>query len=200
MSSIPASLIEAVRDQRAILFLGAGASQGAIHPSNETVPTGESLRDMISEKFLAGQLKSKPLMAVAALAANEVGLSCFQKFIHDILEPFWPGRHHLLLPTFRWKALVTTNYDLIVERAYQQVSSSLQTIVKTVKDGDSFDARMSAATHPVGYYKLHGCIESYTDETIPLILSNEQYNSYKKTALVSTVGFVISDTNIALFL
>jgi hypothetical protein len=84
-----------------------------------------------------------------------------------------------LIPQFRWKAIATTNFDLIVERTYAAVPNALQKLVKSVKDGDLFDHRMNETTHPVGFYKLHGCIESYTDEAIPLILSNVQYASYE---------------------
>jgi hypothetical protein len=41
MADFPPSLIDAVKDQRAILFLGAGASHGALHPENESVPLGD---------------------------------------------------------------------------------------------------------------------------------------------------------------
>lgn len=52
--------------------------------------------------------------------------------------------------------------------------------MKTVKDGDHFDIRMNHETNPVGFYKLHGCIDHYTDTEIPLILGNEQYASYEE--------------------
>jgi tetratricopeptide (TPR) repeat protein len=54
----------------------------------------------------------------------------------------------------------------------------VQTIVKSVKDGDLFDTRMNEVSDPVGFYKLHGCIDSYVDAEIPLILGQEQYASY----------------------
>ena len=34
---------------------------------------------------------------------------------------------------------------------------------------------MNETLDPLGLYKLHGCIDYYTDESIPLILSTEQY-------------------------
>lgn len=54
---LPPSLVTAVQEQRAILFLGAGAAIGAQHPKNLPIPLGDELRDKISEKFLGGQLK-----------------------------------------------------------------------------------------------------------------------------------------------
>jgi hypothetical protein len=175
---LPPALVEAVKDQRVVLFLGSGASHGAKHPQGKAIPLGDNLRDLICDRFLGGALISKPLTVVAAMAANEAGFVPFQKFIYDLLEPFQPAAHHLLLPTFRWRAIATTNVDLIVERAYT-ATSALQKIVRTVKDGDLFDQRLNEVPNPLGYYKLHGCIESYTDAAIPLILSTEQYASYE---------------------
>lgn len=179
MMELPSVLLEAMKDQRAVLFLGAGASYDAKHPSGNKIPSGDKLRDIICDQFFSGKMKEKSLTAASSMAANEVGYVPFQKFIHDLFEPFRPTDFHLLIPQFRWKAIATTNFDLIVERAYEAAPDPLQTLVKTVKDGDNFDHRMSAETHPVGMYKLHGCIASYTDEAIPLILGNEQYASYE---------------------
>jgi tetratricopeptide (TPR) repeat protein len=178
MVDLPAALIDAVRDQQAVLFFGAGANFGATHPDGEKIPVGDGLRNLICDKYFGGSMKSKSLMSVSAFAANEVGLIAFQKYIRDLLEPFGPASYHELLPTFRWKAIATTNYDLIVERAYANAASPLQQLIQSFKDNDGFGMRMHSASYPLGYYKLHGCIDHYTDDSIPLILSNEQYASY----------------------
>jgi SIR2-like domain len=176
--ALPPSLVSAVQEQRAILFLGSGASLGAIHPRRDAIPVGEQLRDRICDQFLGGALKDRALTAVAAMAASEVGLTHLQKYIRDVFIDFDPADFHLLIPTFRWRAIATTNFDLIIERAYEKSRGSIQTLVKSVKDGDLFDTRMNEISDPVGFLKLHGCIDHYTDETIPLILGREQYASY----------------------
>ena len=45
MVEIAQALIDAIREQRAVLFLGAGASVGATHPRGESIPQGDRLRD-----------------------------------------------------------------------------------------------------------------------------------------------------------
>ena len=212
--NLPAALISAVQEQRAILFLGAGASRDAIHPSHAKIPTGDKLRDMISDKFLAGSLKTRPLTAVAAMAASEVGLIAFQKYIREVFVEFEPTEFHLLVPTFRWRTLVTTNFDLIVEKSYQKSRGAVQSLVPSWKDGDLFDNRLQETTDPVGYYKLHGCIDHYTDDSIPLVLGQDQYASYAvhRTRFYSRLrdlafdnpiifcGYSISDAHIQQFL
>lgn len=176
--ALPPTLIAAVQEQRAILFLGSGASRDAVHPKGTQIPIGEKLRDILCDKYFAGRLKDRHLTAVAAMAASEVGLTQLQKYVREIFLDYGPADFHMLLPTFRWRAIATTNFDLVLERAYERSRGAVQTLVKSVKDGDLFDTRMNETTDPVGYLKLHGCIDHYTDESIPLILGQEQYASY----------------------
>jgi tetratricopeptide (TPR) repeat protein len=183
MVDIPPALLEATKEQRAVLFLGAGASREAVHPRGEQIPAGDKLRDVICEKFLGGTLKDRPLTLISAMAANDAGLNTFQLFIRDLFLPFEPASFHDLIPTFRWRAIATTNFDLIIERAYARTPGRLQNLVKSVKDGDNFDARLNRETNPVGYHKLHGCIDYYADAEIPLILGTDQYASYEKNRI-----------------
>jgi hypothetical protein len=134
---------------------------------------------MICDRYLGGTLKDRPLTFISAMVANEVGLAAFQLFIRDTFLPFEPAPFHQLIPRFRWRAIATTNFDLVVERAYARTADRLQNLVKTVKDGDSFDIRQNRESNPVGFYKLHGCIDHYADSEIPLILGSEQYASYE---------------------
>ena len=177
-SALPRALVETIREQRAVLFLGAGASRDAIHPNQQPIPQGAELRNLICDKFLTERLKQRPLHTVAALAANEAGLVVFQSFIRDLLLPFRPAPFHLLIPTFHWRAIVTTNFDLIIERVYERTSQSLQHLVKTIKDADRLDHRLKQTFNPVPFYKLHGCIDSHTDLDIPLIIGDKEYAAY----------------------
>ena len=87
MVDIAPTLVDAIKEQRAVLFLGAGASRHAKHPQGDQIPQGDRLRDLICDKFLGGKLKERPLNAVAAWAANEAGLAAFQKYIHALWLP-----------------------------------------------------------------------------------------------------------------
>ena len=210
MTNIPPVLIDAIKEERAVLFLGSGASRQASHPKMEQIPQAEKLRDMICDEFLGGKLNQQPLSAVSAMATTEAGLHSFQEYIRSLFLPFEPADFHLLIPMFRWRAIATTNFDLIVEKAYDNVRKPLQNLVKVVKDGDGFDGRLQKEVDPVGFYKLHGCIDSYTDSEIPLILGTEQYASYIKNRTrlygrfqdlgyecpIIFVGYSISDPHI----
>jgi tetratricopeptide (TPR) repeat protein len=172
-------LVEEIQRGNAILFLGAGASRGAQGPKGETAPSGDKLRDLLSDKFLGGDLKSKPLSQVAEFAKNEAGLPKVQVYIKDLFSPLQPADFHLLIPTFRWYSIITTNFDLVIERSYDQCKDRQQQLAPILRDGDQFTEKLRDPSH-VLYLKLHGCISNTTDDKLPLILASEEYARHKK--------------------
>ncbi len=180
MITIPSNLISAIASESAVLFLGAGASIGARHPNGASVPNGQDLKTALSNRFLEGKLQDKTLQHVADVAINESDLNTVQSFIYEIFEPFEPADHHLIIPRFSWHAIVTTNYDLIVEKAYQQAGDTKQELAVFTKDGQSIDQKLKKMINGIRYIKLHGSIDCIDDRDIPLTLSAEQYSRHSK--------------------
>ncbi len=172
------SLLESIQRGDAILFLGAGATHGAVGPKSEKPPSADKLRDIISDRFLGGALKSLPLSQVAELAKNEAGLPQVQQAIRDLFYPLQPAPFHLLIPSFRWYAIVTTNYDLVVERAYDKYPAREQSLAPIYRDGDDFSHKLRDPSQVI-YLKLHGCITRIDDDRLPLILATEEYEYAK---------------------
>ena len=172
------NLLRQIRDGEAILFLGAGASRGARHRTNGQVPTTRDLRDALADRFLGGDLKGRPLAEVAEYAKNESSLDEVQRLVHDLFEPLMPAPFHQLIPSFRWHAIVTTNYDFIIERAYQASADALQQVRSIVKNGDAQGGSVGKE-NLVPLLKLHGCLSSIADSSLPLILSTEEYSKHR---------------------
>lgn len=172
-------LIETITRGDAVLFLGAGASMGARGKGGEQAPSGNALRDLLADRFLGGALKDKPLSQVAELAKNEAGLPEVQALVASVFNELQPAPFHLLIPTFRWYAVVTTNFDLVLERAYGQCPSPEQKLSPVISDGDNFSAKLRDLSQ-VLYLKLHGCITRTTDPQLPLILASEEYAKHRK--------------------
>lgn len=138
---LPNGLIDAMREQRALLFLGSGASLGSTTPDGKTMPSAKKLAEAIADKFLSSKFKNKDLMRVSELALSQAGSSIFNEWLREYFEPFIPTEAHKKLGHFRWRAIITTNYDLLVERSYGP--RSLQSLVTRVKD----DQPIESATH-----------------------------------------------------
>jgi tetratricopeptide (TPR) repeat protein len=176
---IPKSLLDGIFDGNVILFLGSGASYGAVHPNNAGIPQGQELSDLIVSKYLDDSYKGKPLQVASELAISERDLFEVQSFIADIFDKYAPAPHHKLIPTFIWHSIFTTNYDLILERAYNECKDRAQELAVCKRNGEKMASKFSSKRN-VLYLKLHGCITDIGDDKLPLILTPDQYLTHKK--------------------
>jgi tetratricopeptide (TPR) repeat protein len=173
-TKIPKSLLDKIKEGKVILFLGAGAAFDSKHPKGEKLPTGSQLANLISAKFLGPKYVDRDLQYISELAISETDLFTVQKFVADIFKQFKPGDHHLRMPLYKWHSIYTTNYDLIVENAYDKVRNRQQVLATFIKNGERIQDKMSIP-NSVMYNKLHGSITDITDENLPLILTPDQY-------------------------
>lgn len=176
--SLPPALVESVRNGNAVLFLGSGALIGASLGSGD-IPLGNDLRDLLSDKFLEGAFKGETLHYVSDLAISAHSLSTVQGFIGDYFTDLILADFHKKIPSFLWKCIFTTNYDRLVEIAYENNPDRMQKLNKIYSNEDVLEE--SARTNDiVPLLKLHGCITVTTSEEFPLILTVDQYNESLK--------------------
>jgi tetratricopeptide (TPR) repeat protein len=159
-------------------FFGAGASYGGHAADGSLIPLGDDLKDLIAARFLGAGYEKADFANVCDFAITESSVRELQKFLQGTLFPFGPADHHLLLPTFRWAGLATTNYDLVVERAYERVTTPAQALAPFCKDEDGSLDRLTPQS--VLYVKLHGCINHYQDVSPPFIASTEQVINHRE--------------------
>jgi hypothetical protein len=181
MIEIPKALIEQIKEGNVVLFLGAGALKGAIHRDGKDAPSGPQLGKLIADKFLDDDYSNSSLSVISEIAMSDTGLLTVQQFIAEYFDGFEPNLHHQKIPQFRWKAIVTTNYDLVIEKSYSQCEKPKQTLVKFIKDERINDKIKTINDLP--YIKLHGCITVINDGKLPLILTIDQYVTHKKNRL-----------------
>lgn len=198
--TIPSFLVRQIERGEVVLYLGAGASIGATHPKNHTVPIGVKLANLISDEFLDGEKYNNNLMWVSQLAAQNASYSQVQHFIADYLRDFEPASFHLEIPTYKWKQIVTVNYDDIIEKAYRKSLGSIQKLHRYVGDKDNID-QLLREENSLLYVKLHGCISRIDDPDLPLVITTQHYanarrnrenlyNEFETKALNSPVLFV----------
>jgi len=95
--NFPHVLVDQIASGRVVLVLGAGATRGAIHPTNAIPPDGAKLRDMLASKFLGPEFMKHSLEQVAAYAIGESSLAEVQNYIRDIFTLFDPAPFHKLV-------------------------------------------------------------------------------------------------------
>lgn len=175
---IPESLVTQIREGRAVIFLGAGASRGTQASTGKRCPTTSDLIEKLSDRFLGGNYKTSPLNQVGELAISETNLMEVQSFIRDLLVDLEPSAAHMKLPKFDWHGLGTTNYDQLVEAAYKQSAPTAQNLRPFIESSDRVDDNLKNAKN-VLYIKLHGCITRINRPDCPLILTTDQYVDHR---------------------
>lgn len=211
---LPHILVDAVKEQRAVLVLGAGASMACRNTRGEHPPSGYQLRDHLATKFLGTTSETRDLAVVAEMAiVSGAGQPLVFEEIANLFSGFDPSEAHIKLGDFRWRGLATTNYDTIIERGYAANSTRKQMCLPFVKNTEPYDDRLKAETNPLPLFKLHGCINHRLDPDIPLVLSNEHYHRYRdnrehlfdrlqqwaQSSPVVFVGYQLADSHIRAF-
>lgn len=179
---IPDYLLQQIRDGKVVLFLGAGASIGALsknHSDSKKIPDSKGLIELVSDKFLGGAEKDRSLSIVADYAIDESDLITVQGYIREVLLDFKPAEFHKKVADFKWAAVVTTNYDLILEDAYYEAKNPLQILRPILKSTDRIE-EITREPNSLIYLKLHGCISKYDDPSVPFILTIDQYETHQK--------------------
>lgn len=176
--NLPPHLIDQIRQGRVVLFLGAGAIKGARTPDGKEPPLGNELRDRIAQKFLTDDYSSESLSWVSELAISAADLPVVQDFIADQFRDLRPADYHYIIPSFRWRGIATTNYDCIIETVYKTSDEAVQAIVPFLSNADRVDAKLRDQSS-LALLKLHGCITLTHESKLPLILTIDQYATYR---------------------
>lgn len=176
---IPGALLDHVSRNKVVLFLGAGASIGARLEGGGPILDGSGLGERLSDQFLSGKYKQRPLHEIAEYAISESDMIDVQEFIRVSLESLVPTEAHRMLPKFRWAGLATTNFDLLIERAYSDAERPCQYPVPFVENGDTVDDKLQTSDN-IMLLKLHGCITRTRNRDCPLILSTDQYITHRQ--------------------
>src|SRR5258708_14442580 len=163
---LPEILVTQVREQKVVIFLGAGASLGAKSAGGKRAPSTQQLGVQLADKFLGGKYKDHPLHQIAEFSISESALGTVQTFIKDLLEPLEPTSAHLKVCDFAWHGIATTNYDRLIEEAYAQNKNSVQVPRPLIENTDKVEDNSREAEN-VLLLKLHGCVTRSQTQHIP---------------------------------
>ena len=176
---LPNVLLDAILENRAILFLGAGASLESKNSHGDTMPNADQLKYLIAEKYHISKPENRDLARVVEYAIKNVaGESAVYNEIVRLVSGFKPSIAHLYIPKYKWRMLATTNYDTLIEDGYHNSAESLQKCLPFVKDSQEYENERQKNPNSVPLLKLHGCVRHVIDRDIPLVLSDESYSRF----------------------
>ncbi|MFO0674231.1 MAG: SIR2 family protein [Polyangiaceae bacterium] len=205
-----ANWTDAARERGPVLFVGAGWSMNAdVRPRGAGVDV-EPARPMVWNELAAALRRelsedsasevTDPLW-LAELHRQRFGVDATMRILRQAVPDarLLPGAMHRALVPVRWRAILTTNYDTLLERTYEEQNRRVAVCV------DDVDLVRSADRHAVELIHLHGVISR--EDTVVLAL--EDYRQYPRTHPgmlakvrqlflqhpVLFVGFGLSDPN-----
>ncbi len=98
------------------------------------------------------------------------------QFIHSVLIDYIANNEALpKIPLFRWRRIYTTNFDLLLEQAYEDTPKKFQNLCPIYSSQDRQDFSLGP---DVPYFKLHGCITKISPKS-SLVLTPQDYAGYK---------------------
>lgn len=149
LRSVPSGLADAVQDREAVLFLGAGVSRQAELPTAAAFMEAMKAEIRVVEPAYSPVGHAAGFNALATDTAHLLGVERLRDLARRLVDPEGQARpttaHSVAVR--RFATIVTTNYDLLLERAGWPESGRVLTRHGTWSDGDRVCV------------KLHGSID-----------------------------------------
>jgi len=202
-----------LKKQHLIPFLGAGASLG--FNGDQGLPTGGQLAEKLATECAYPGRDKADLMRVTQYYALKFGEMPLRDSIQQklCLPNVKPGKMHQIMASWPIKAVLTTNYDNLMERAFIKHDKDP---VKIIYDrrGDQEQIKTEPTQNSPLVYKLHGSLDdidsmvitedNYIDFLISLIQGNPKVpdliSTMFRTCSILFIGYGLKDWNIRVLL
>jgi hypothetical protein len=150
-------ILNRIRAERCVPFLGAGASLGT--PDSPGLPTASTLAERLADECEFPSPSRSDFLRVAqyyemAMDAHEVRRSIREKLL---IRGVRPSPVHLALAALPFRYVLTTNYDKLMEDAFEEVGKTPRVYVYE-RYQDKQDVPAGTVEEPV-VYKLHGSLD-----------------------------------------
>ena len=202
-----APILRKIAEGKVVLFLGSGVNKGCLNSRGQDAPIGKELALMIKDGFFPDEEIPTDLPTICTCVEARESRRILDRFIYDILIDYKPSMDVLKqIPKFRWRRIYTTNFDRLVEQAYDDTSERVQNLYTIYSDRDRQDFQLG---QDVPYFKLHGCITKISSPGLPLILTQQDYANYRENRVrlfdrfkgelfdhtILFIGYNLSDPN-----
>lgn len=164
-------ILEQLANGAAILFLGAGSTRNCRNPDGSKGLTGDELATEILQKLNKGK---KPKFSVSLTEAAEYfatwnagARAALDKFIQERLKNLQPTIGHYIATTFPWRAIITTNYNKVMEDCYTTAvgHNYAANQILPIRTDEDLVKHAGNSTH-TRLFKPHGCISVQWQEVM----------------------------------
>ncbi len=174
LSVLHNNLFPKIESGQVILFLGAGAS---------VTTTSKFLSWEIIKNYsqaVGADFETTDIIEFVDMLSENIKYSRnhFDNFVREMLERIKPTDTHKTLVTLPWKEIITTNLDLVIEKAFLEVQQTPLARYRIHPIRQLKDATYVPQNDEIRYVKLHGCISDPSN--YPFVFSTADFKRTNK--------------------
>jgi tetratricopeptide (TPR) repeat protein len=173
---VPSDCLDLICTGETVLFVGAGATRAA------SGPTGAELAIILASEFSRSDIDTSNLTRFADILTGIPAVDRHEvdRHIIRLLKDLQPTAAHRMVASFAWRGIFTTNYDRLIEVAYDTATEGGRRVQDLLSTHGTSDLATALDPQTVPFFKLHGCISSISAK-YPLVLTTRDFARTKKS-------------------
>jgi hypothetical protein len=177
---IPFNLQQSLETGNAVLFVGAGMGYNMIDSDGNSIPDAYNLAKKNADHFSVPVTDaSYDLARISQYVVSKFhGRDELMVFLKSCLLNTYPDEFMSWIPTIKWKAIFTTNYDDAIEKAYDYCKTPVQEYI-TITQISGFKDYNEATQVPIIH--LHGSLFTESPDIIITLHDYARFNDNRKS-------------------
>lgn len=171
---LPLGLRNALETGSAVLFVGAGVGSHA-YRDGLSAPDAAALAIELASAFDIDAGPETELSKVAQVVELRKGRAELEAFLSERLANLEPDETLQWLFSLTWRAVFTTNYDRVIERAYELIQAPTQTPVPMSVSANLVNFNPG---FEVPIYHLHGALYGPTASRV--LITEDDYANFRE--------------------
>lgn len=172
---LPLPLKQGMESGECVLFCGAGIGFNARSDAGSIAPDGRMLAARVAERFGISAGTNASLSQVAQVAVLRKGRAELDAFLTATLAALEPDESLCWLFGLRWRAIFTTNYDRIIQRAFERNPNPQQ---RPVTISSSGQLAYYNPRYEVPIFHIHGCL--FDPQSAPVLITEDDYALFRE--------------------
>ena len=166
----PIPFLEDLIRGQVLPFIGAGFSRNATIPEGKEIPDWSKLGELVAKDLPSDYDYSNPVEAISAYEQEYSRTKLIEKFNELLLTGIIrPGKAHIAFSKIPFELVCTTNFDFLIENAYEQSSVYCRPIID-----EEHLAINNINRKDVSLLKIHGDLHHPTR----LVATEEDYDGF----------------------
>jgi tetratricopeptide (TPR) repeat protein len=175
IATLPLGLRTALESGNAVLFVGAGIGAHVANPSGAPAPDAAGLAKELASRFGIDAGAAPDLAKVSQIVELRKGRAELQTFLTKRLADLEPDETLKWLFSRRWAAIFTTNYDRVIERAYELIAEPSQIPVPISATSALID---TDPRFEVPIYHVHGSL--FHGDSPGVLITESDYATFRE--------------------